>query len=83
MGMAASAGSGKVEVMRMGEAKRRRDARGVKDERTTADIEAARREELRRIERHRIGTALVQRRRCIGIDTRFAEIRARVEAGDV
>jgi hypothetical protein len=67
----------------MGDARRRRAARGVTDERTSQEVDAARLEELRRIERHRTGTALVQRRRGIGIDTPFAEVRARVERGDV
>lgn len=47
----------------MGEAKRRRDARGVTDERTSTEIEAARLDELRRIERHTSGRALRDRLR--------------------
>lgn len=45
----------------MGEAKRRRDAAGVKDERTASDIERARQDELWRIERHKNGHALADR----------------------
>lgn len=45
----------------MGEAKRRRDANGVKDERTPEQIEDARQDELYRMQRHRDGTALETR----------------------
>ena len=45
----------------MGDAKRRREALGVKDERTANDREQARKEELCRIERHQNGAALAER----------------------
>lgn len=45
----------------MGEAKRRRDASGVTDERTLEQIEQARKDELWRIERQRNGEALEDR----------------------
>lgn len=45
----------------MGEAKRRRDAKGVTDERTNRDRDVALKEELWRIERQRNGYALKYR----------------------
>jgi hypothetical protein len=70
---------GEGEVRMMGEAKRRR---GAKDERTAGDKAEASRDELWRIECHRNGTALVQRRRCIGIDTSFREVERWVRHGN-
>ena len=67
----------------MGEAKRRRDAAGVRDERSARDVDAAEQLEIRCIERHRNGTALVQRRRGIGIDTGMDELQRWVDGGGV
>lgn len=46
----------------MGDAKRRRDAKGVTDERTTREHEQALKDELWRIRRHKNGQALEDRR---------------------